>query len=169
MSDDLLIDLPTGLHTRERLMSDLSDAIGRERGTTLLVLFSLQGASTYGEREGPARRDELLVRLSHRLTTALDGAARCYRTREVELAALIDAPIATAMALLTDAVTALEDEALEDEGESESERVGLTSSFGAAILPDEAEDSIAALMLADERLFLNSGSRMERRYFASRR
>lgn len=141
-----MTDALTGLANRHRLMADLEAAVGPDSSPALLAIFDIDGLEQYAHLVGDAEADVLLASLTTELAAALGRSATCYRTRSGELAALIHAPAAAAMDMLTKAVSALE---------RDGERTQITTSFGAAILPDEVTDPTDALMLADERLYLN--------------
>ena len=69
--------------------------------------------------------------------------ARCYRSRSDEFWALVDGSYDVARPLLDSALAALRDEGA---------GADVVASFGVAFLPDEAEEPMDALMIADREL-----------------
>jgi GGDEF domain-containing protein len=143
----------TGLGTRAELMLDLAESIDPTSPARTLALFDFAGLSEYADLYGRLEGQALLVRLADRLSEALEQPATYYRPRSGEFAALIETSIATAEPLLLAAVSTLT---------IRFEQFEITPTFGAALLPDEASDPVDALMLADQRLFLNTLARRAR-------
>jgi diguanylate cyclase (GGDEF)-like protein len=152
-SEYLLIDPLTGLGTRHALLVALEDALGTAGRPLLLVLFSLDGFDDYTTLFGQLAGRNLIVKLAARLGEALGPAGRAFRPRQDEFAALVETQIAGATAVIDGAVAALRERAAP---------VAVTASWGAAVLPDEATDPIAALKLADDRLVSNAPRRRRR-------
>lgn len=134
-------DLLTGLGTRGKLDEDLTFAVARDAAPSLLVVFDLDGTGL--ERPKSRVHSEGLLRdLAARLTEALGDAATCYRSREVELSALIYAPERAAIMLAKGAAKALRAHDVEDPPEIK---------FGFTVLPTEATMPLEAIRLADRR------------------
>ncbi len=134
-------DLLTGLGTRGKLDQDLGLAVVQDAPASLLVVFDLDGTGL--ERPKSRAHSEGLLRdLAVRLTDALGDAATCYRSRELELSALIYAPEAAALMLAKMAAKALRAQDVEHPPDIK---------FGIAVLPGEATKSLEAIKLADRR------------------
>ena len=161
IGEDALVDSLTGFGTRHALIAALDTAIGAA-DTSLLVIFSLDGFDEYGSLFGQLAGRTLLVKLAARLSEALGPDARCYRPRRDEFAAIVPTGIDGATGVLDAAVAALRERAAP---------VAVVASWGAAMLPAEATDAVAALALADERLASNAPrrKRRNRRAAAARR
>jgi GGDEF domain-containing protein len=149
---DALVDSLTGLGTRHALIATIEDALTGE-DTALLVLFALDGFDEYTSLFGQLAGRTLLVKLSARLVEALGPDARCFRPRRDEFAAIVPTGIGGATTVLDAAVAALRERAAP---------VAVAASWGAAMLPEEAADPIAALAIADERLASNAPRRRRR-------
>jgi diguanylate cyclase (GGDEF)-like protein len=144
-------DALTGLGNRRQLMNDLQRRLAADTpAPTLLMLFDLDGFKGYNDTFGHPAGDALLTRLGEKLATVPgeDGAA--YRLGGDEFCLL--APVAEGEAEdLIDRACA----ALAERGEG----FQIETSFGAIVLPDDANDVSQALQLADERLYAQKYSR----------
>jgi GGDEF domain-containing protein len=149
---DVLVDSLTGFGTRHALIAALDDAV-TDGETSLLVIFSLDGFDDYSSLFGQLAGRTLLVKLAARLSQALGPDGRCFRPRRDEFAALVPTSIDGATGVLDAAVAALRERAAP---------VAVAASWGAAMLPDEATESVPALTLADERLASNAPRRRRR-------
>lgn len=149
----LVTDPLTGFGPRGSLIADLTDAAAARDRSRTFAIFDLAGLRDYTELYGRIEGESLLTRLATRLSEALGSSTRYYRPRNDELAVLLDAPLARAEPLLTATVAALNDRFAQFD---------LAVSFGAATLPDEASDAVAALVLADRRLSLAARTRLPR-------
>jgi GGDEF domain-containing protein len=132
-----------GVGTRETLITALETAVHPSSPPALLVIFRLEELDDYASTFGPGSARSLLARLVLRLAGALPPDTACFQPRWDELAALVPTPIAEAKPILDAAAAALRER---------SGPVAVSASWGAAMLPEEAGDPIAALELADERL-----------------
>jgi GGDEF domain-containing protein len=151
--EPLLVDPLTGFGTRHALLRELASAVEGKRGPTLLVVFGLEGFEEYETLFGTLAGRTLLVKLAARLAEALGAASSCYRPRQDEFAALVPTPIAGVSEVLDRAVGALRERAAS---------VAVSAAWGAAMLPDEADDPTAALTVADTRLASNAPRRKRR-------
>jgi GGDEF domain-containing protein len=146
-----------GVGTRETLMAALETAVQPSSPPELLVLFRLEELDDYASTFGRDAVRSLLGRLVLRLTEALPPGTDCYQPRWDELAAVVPTTIAEAKPILDAAVAALRER---------NGTVAVSASWGAAMLPEEAGDPIAALDLADERLASNPPHRKAKRHDA---
>jgi hypothetical protein len=132
------------------LVADLTIALQPDSPPSILALFDLGGFSEYVELYGRLAGRDLLARVEDGLEEVIEQPATFYGPREAEFAAILTAPLAAPDRSLAAAVLALTD------GFAEFD---LSLAFSAVMLPAEASDSIEALRLADERLFLNARAR----------
>ena len=141
-----LIDSLTNLPNRRALISDLEAAVkDAEYGQpAVLGWFDLDGFKSYNDSFGHLAGDDLLRRLSARLAITVQGRGTAYRLGGDEFCVLIDPGREVPQAILDAALSALS-----DHGEGFS--IGCSS--GSVTLPHEAQDSGAALGLADRRMY----------------
>ena len=139
-------DYLTGLPNRRLLMDDLAQP-GTRR---LLAFFDLDGFKSYNDTFGHVEGDLLLQRLSRKLARVAETRGVAYRLGGDEFCVL--APLATdddGDALVLGCV-----EALCEVGEGFEVR----TSWGSVLMPDEASNGAAALVLADQRMYSHKGS-----------
>ena len=154
---DSVTDPVTGLGNRRRLVADLERAA--EDATVarpwMLVIFDLDGFKGYNDAFGHPAGDNLLGRLGSKLAhvDGVDGVAG-YRLGGDEFCLL--APIAgvDVERLLHQATYALSEKGV---------GFDVGCSFGAVHLPDEADDPVSALRLADERLYAQKHAKSSKR------
>jgi diguanylate cyclase (GGDEF)-like protein len=140
-----LTDPLTGLANRRKLVADLEHALTeRHREDRLLAIYDLDGFKRYNDTYGHPAGDALLVRLAHKLDLVAHEYGRAYRLGGDEFCLLATISDAQTASLLDRTV-----DALSEEGEGFT----VSSSFGVAFLPDEADELSAALALADQRLY----------------
>jgi GGDEF domain-containing protein len=152
------VDPLTGFATRHVLLSRLATELSEGSGPTLLVVFGLDGFDEYVALFGTLAGRTLLVKLGSRLADALGPEAECFRPRHDEFAVLVGAPIERVKGILDAAVAALRERAAS---------VAVSAAWGAAMLPEETGDPVAALQLADARLASNAPRRRRRNRRAS--
>ena len=134
---------------RRHLVEALTRALEPGRAAALLCVFDLLGAREHRDAHGEAASEALLAGIGLELT-ALMGGERCYRSRWDEFCVLLDAPAPGLVRSLGAAAATL------------ARRVGplaIAPSFGAVALPDEADDPVDALILADERAWARRAAR----------
>jgi GGDEF domain-containing protein len=141
------VDPLTGFGTRERLLADL-EAVSF--GT--VAVFNLSGLVEFEEAQGRIRGEGLLVQIARTLEETVGPGVRYYRPRHDEFAVLIESDAEDRQTGLAAAV---------DETNRRLERSQVVLEYGLA-MPAEVTDGLAALMLADQRLFLHSPSRRSR-------
>jgi GGDEF domain-containing protein len=139
-----LLDPLTGFRAREQLVLDLEDALAPDVAPSVIAVFDLSGLSAYERALGERAGDALIARLANRFARVIEPAGVCYRAREDEFWAIV-------RTLISEAGRPVLEEASEELSE-QTEFLQLTASFGAALLPDEGDSPIDALMLADRRL-----------------
>jgi len=148
-----LRDPLTGFGTRHKLITDLTAALAPGSPCSVLAIVHLGGFPEYVTLYGRLEGQDLLVRVADRLAHALGEGASLYRPRDDEFAALVPGPAAPAEECLIATASALSDRFVQ---------FMLTLAVGASVLPSEVSEPVDALMLADERLYLNAGSRKRR-------
>ncbi len=141
----------TGLGNQGSLRVDLARRCrgAGERPLTLLLL-DLNGFKRFNDTFGHPAGDRLLSTLGARLDEALAGEGSAYRIGGDEFAVLLEGPpvrIAAATRRATEALTARGDDYL----------VG--AAWGAVGIPSEAASPVAALQLADTRMYAQKQSR----------
>ena len=146
---EALTDPLTGLGNRRALLDDLGLAVKQEQ-VRLLALFDLDGFKSYNDAFGHPAGDALLVRLGGKLAAAAGSHGRAYRLGGDEFCVLAALEHTTADDLLPAAARALSDD---------GEAFTITSSHGAALLPDEAGEAHEALRLVDRRMYAQKGTR----------
>ena len=148
---EAVTDALTGLSNRRKLLVDLESRLGEEHPTsTLLMIFDLDGFKSYNDTFGHPAGDALLARLGAKLAAAPGGDGAVYRLGGDEFCLIEPVSRGEAEALIDRACVALSEH---------GEGFEITSSFGAIMLPDEANDASEALGLADERLYAQKYSR----------
>jgi hypothetical protein len=128
--------------TRDELLTDLEAALHAEQPVRLLVIFRLGGFEEF-TRLGTRSPGALIREVMSYLPEASGPSGFYYRPRKDELCGLIEGSVRDVERALLAASTALNERLL---------RKGLSLGFGAAVLPDEADDPIGALALADSRV-----------------
>jgi two-component system, cell cycle response regulator len=150
---EALTDALTGLGNRRRLMQDVEAALEHD-GTTLLVLYDLDGFKGYNDTFGHPAGDALLARLGRALDESVKGVGTAYRPGGDEFCALL-----TVDARMLPATIGATVEALSERGKG----FAVTPSYGSVVVPDEARDVTLALQLADKRLYEQKGDRRRAR------
>ena len=146
-------DRVTGLGTHDTLMFDLTAALEPGSPPSVIALFVLEGSAEHRNDFGSKANDELVARLAELFEALVGPAGSCYRPREHEFCALVTGSfdeVTTRMLEIEDALNAHE------------ASTAVNVRFGAASLPDEADDPVDLLMLADERLAMRSETRESR-------
>jgi two-component system cell cycle response regulator len=145
-SRDSLTDGLTSLGNRRMLMRELELALSEaEAGLPrTLLLFDLDGFKSYNDTFGHPAGDALLARLGSKLRDATAPYGPAFRMGGDEFCLLV-----RTTEVNLDAVIAKASEALSEVGGAFEVR----TSFGRAVLGDEATSASAALQLADERMY----------------
>jgi diguanylate cyclase (GGDEF)-like protein len=152
LRDQAVTDALTGLGNRRRLAADLATTLEStvDRKPALLLLFDLDGFKSYNDTFGHLAGDQLLTRLGAKLSDAVASHGTAYRLGGDEFCALLrvdgeelDDLIAGAAAALTDT----------------GKQFAIRASFGAVLMPHEADSPDHALQLADERMYAHKRGR----------
>jgi GGDEF domain-containing protein len=138
-------DYLTGFGDHDKLVTDLTEALTPGSPQAVLAVFELAGSSDYRQVYGELASAELIVRCAARFRRVIEPAGVCYRPRQDEFCALISGPIDKARATLYAAAHSIR---------GGKQPFLVSARLGAAVLPDEADDPIDLLILADERLQL---------------
>jgi two-component system cell cycle response regulator len=150
--EEVRTDLLTGLGNRGRLQVELAETCERASAEqpVMLYLFDLNGFKRYNDTFGHPAGDQLLNRLGSRLKTTIGGDGSAYRIGGDEFCLLL-----TCAEDRFEAVARAGAEALTEHDRG----VVVSSSWGAASIPSEADDPSAALQLADVRMYAQKESR----------
>ena len=145
-------DSLTGLGNRGRMQVDLKERFGHasEARPVALYLFDLNGFKRYNDTFGHPAGDKLLARLGQSLHAAVGEDGIAYRIGGDEFCLLLDCAEERFDPVVREAAKAL----------TASEKgVEVSSSWGGARVPDEADDPTEALQLADVRMYAQKESR----------
>jgi len=138
-------DALTGLGNRRKLIADLDQVFAHGAAEQrLFVLYDLNGFKRYNDTFGHPAGDVLLARLGAKLAAAVGEQGSSYRLGGDEFCAM--AVVETSgIERFLDLTTG----ALAESGEG----FDISSAYGCAILPEEAQSSDEALRVADQRLY----------------
>ncbi|MFL5899058.1 MAG: GGDEF domain-containing protein [Solirubrobacterales bacterium] len=143
-------DRLTGLGSQARLEIDLEQRCRRAAEEPLTVmLLDLNGFKRYNDTFGHPAGDEMLGRLGGRLRGAVAPEGFAYRPGGDEFVVLIEGSADV------DAVARRAAEALSARGSGYE----LSASWGLAAVPEETETPVAAMQLADVRMYAQKESR----------
>jgi diguanylate cyclase (GGDEF)-like protein len=136
----------TGLGNRRLLTADLMERLesASESKPLLLMLFDLDGFKRYNDTFGHLAGDALLARLGGKLAAAVEPHGAAYRLGGDEFCVLLEGDPERLGEPLTAAAWALTEA---------GEEFTIRPSFGAVLLPLEADGADHALQLADERMY----------------
>ncbi len=143
---EALADALTGLGNRRALTRELAHRLptADDGNPLVLVLFDLDGFKQYNDTFGHPAGDALLARLGGALETYLKGRGSAYRMGGDEFCALFEPADEVAEPIIRGAARALTEH---------GEGFSVTCSFGAIVLPREAQNATAALRIADHRMY----------------
>ena len=148
---EAITDALTGLFNRRKLVLDLDRRLSDpDAGTTLVMLFDLDGFKGYNDSFGHPAGDALLARLGSKLAQVPGDRGAAYRLGGDEFCLVATIRPGEAESLIDRACLALSER---------GEGFEVSSSFGAIVVPDEATDPSEALRMADERLYAQKHSR----------
>jgi diguanylate cyclase (GGDEF)-like protein/PAS domain S-box-containing protein len=137
-------DSLTGLPNRRSLMAALEAVDGQH----LLAFFDLDGFKIYNDSFGHTEGDLLLRRLGRKLDRAVATRGSAFRLGGDEFCILAPLPPDGGELLISSCL-----EALSEAGEGFVVR----ASWGGVVVPDEAPDATAALVMADQRMYADKG------------
>ena len=144
--EEALTDALTGLGNRRRFMLELDAALADESAPFALVVFDLDGFKAYNDSFGHSAGDALLARVAGRLDAAVDGEGRAYRLGGDEFCVLAGVENGESNDLAERAAAALTEE---------GEGFAVSCSYGAVLMPSEANRLSEALSMADHRMYLH--------------
>ena len=144
-------DALTALPNRRQLISDLSVAVASatHAASRTLAMFDLDGFKHYNDTYGHLAGDQLLIRVTQRLTRSVASIGRAYRLGGDEFCVLLDTTQNPADAIDSAA------QAMYDHGPGFTIRC----SYGIVSIPDDAKDQTAALQIADTRMYAKKNGR----------
>ena len=149
--EEAITDALTGLGNRRKLLADVERRLEAHTvPTTLFMLFDLNGFKVYNDTFGHPAGDALLIRLGEKLAAVPGPAGAVYRLGGDEFCLVVPVGEGEAEELIDRACAALFER---------GEGFEISTSFGAVILPDDANDAAQALQTADERLYAQKYSR----------
>jgi two-component system cell cycle response regulator len=144
--EESLTDALTGLGNRRRFVSDLEECLADRSTAWVLVIFDLDGFKAYNDSFGHSAGDAMLGRVAGRLAAATAGYERAYRLGGDEFCVLTSAEEVGPGSVIERSRAALTEE---------GEGFTVSCSFGAVLIPAEAEDLTEALRIADDRMYLH--------------
>jgi GGDEF domain-containing protein len=147
-----------GFGDRAALVRPLERALEPDRALSVLAVLDLSGAEEHRRRAGEVENERLLEALAATLQVSLPRGVGCYRSRRDEFCLLLEDALGPAEATLATAVAA---------PPADGAAASIVAAYGVAVLPDEADEPLEALMVADRQLELARRAR-ERRHAASR-
>jgi diguanylate cyclase (GGDEF)-like protein len=151
LESQALQDALTGLPNRRKLLLDLEQQLLRTGDSRcFVVLCDLDGFKAYNDSFGHMEGDLLLARLGERLARSVSAHGTAYRFGGDEFCALLridEQELGRTLAACHDA--------LSERGSGFDVR----ASIGAVAVPAEAADAIAALRLADQRMYAQKNTR----------
>lgn len=143
---EALTDPLTGLGNRRRLLLALEDVLqsASVRAPWALLLFDLNGFKRYNDTFGHPMGDALLARLGAKLNVAAAPEGQAFRLGGDEFCVLSPLQSRSLEKVALAAVSAL----------SERGQVfDISTAWAHIILPEEAQETAAAMQLVDERLY----------------
>ena len=132
----------TGLSNRRRLLRDLK-LVCEGDTPRVLTLFDLDGFKQFNDVHGHVAGDELLASIGAVLAGSLPPRSRAYRLGGDEFCTLVREEEG-GVASVTESVAALT---------AGGDGWSITPSWGSVRIPEEADSAIAALRIADRRMY----------------
>jgi GGDEF domain-containing protein len=137
------LDPVTGFGTRRDLLDALEQAVRPEAEPSILAIFSLDGAAEWRDDLGEEISNQVIAQLAQEFARFMQPGGTCYAPRRLEFAALFTLPFAKVQTMLAAAAIAVR---------REGAIYGISTTFGVAQLPGDADSAVGALMVADRRL-----------------
>jgi diguanylate cyclase (GGDEF)-like protein len=146
LREQALTDALTKLGNRRKLAADLERQlpVASETNPLVLILFDLDGFKRYNDTFGHLAGDAMLARLGTKLAAATAQSGAAYRLGGDEFCVLLPAHSEELCNVVAKAASALEEQ---------GEDFAVGASYGAVLLPHEANDLDYAMQLADERMY----------------
>lgn len=138
----LQVDPLTGFGSREALLVELRAALAPGAAPTVLAIFSLDGSGEFREELGEDVSNEVIARMAQEFARFVRPDGACYAPRRHEFAALFRLPWPRVETVLAAAAIAVR---------REGSLFSISTTFGVAHLPHEADTPVAALVVADRR------------------
>ncbi len=146
-------DTLTGLGNRRKLAADVQQWQSPRSEPLVLMLFDLDGFKGYNDTFGHMAGDAMLNRLGAKLEAAVAGSGAAYRLGGDEFCTLLKASLPELETLVAQTAGALVES---------GENFSVGASYGAVLLPHEADTIDYALQLADERMYERKRDRSSR-------
>ena len=152
ITHDAMTDQLTQLGNRRHLVRDLAAVTdgGSDRSPYVFALFDLDGFKNYNDTFGHPAGDHMLARLGEELRATMEGVGTAYRLGGDEFCLLSSTEHESAGAIVARAMQALS---------AHGDGFNIMTSSGHVKLPEEADDSVQALRLADQRLYRDKARR----------
>ena len=146
LRDQAVTDALTRLGNRRKLAADMDQRLAAASASKplVLILFDLDGFKSYNDTFGHQAGDAILARLGGKLAAAVSEHGAAYRLGGDEFCVLV-----SALSAEFNTVVAAAAGALEERGEN----FAVGASYGAVLLPHEANSLDYAIQLADERMY----------------
>jgi len=146
LREQALTDALTKLGNRRKLAADLERQLpaASDSNPLVLILFDLDGFKRYNDTFGHLAGDAMLARLGGRLAAATADSGAAYRLGGDEFCVLLPSQSEELCNVVAKAASALEEQ---------GEDFAVGASYGAVLLPHEANDLEYAMQLADERMY----------------
>jgi GGDEF domain-containing protein len=152
-----IADPVTGFGSREALMVRLAAAVTPASEPSVVAVFALDGLEEFEKAYGTVSGEKVVAWLADEFARLVGRNGACYRPRHREFCAHFEMPLDEVIPILSAAAISLS-----RNGASSS----ITTPFGIAVIPAQAEDPIGALGVADRNL--NEARRARRRTSAQR-
>src|SRR5689334_4544826 len=124
------------------MVAELERAVMPDSPPCTLAIFSLDGSGEFREELGEEVSNEVLARLAQEFARFVEPEGVCFAPRRHEFAALFHLPWPKVETILAAAAIAVR---------REGAIFSITTTFGVAHLPGDADTPVAALMVADQR------------------
>ena len=145
------VDPLTGFGNRVALTTRLEDAVDPSSDPSVLAVFGLDGLDEFEKTYGVASADNVIARLAEEFERMVTPEGVCFTPRRREFCAVFGLPLTSVWPILTATAIALR---------REGAMTLIRASFGIAVLPEQADDSVGALIVADRNL--NQARRAQR-------
>jgi GGDEF domain-containing protein len=138
----LQLDPVTGFGSRAAMLAELERAVEPGSEPRVLAIFSLDGSGEFREELGEEASNEVIARLAHEFARFICPDGSCFAPRRHEFAALFSLPWPKVETIIAAAAIAVR---------REGALFSISTTFGVAHLPVDADTPVGALMVADQR------------------